>query len=336
MRDTGIHSCPFAVSQEESIFPDLDSVFLPSPQTQEPISITLYDELLDSQPKFALPPSSLSDLPPLVDSTLEKILSDLTPKETLESYHQDLAADEYMYEPTVNEETRVTEHDIPVSTLSRPGKGNSLCKDKTETVILEKFESFPASLEINGSEFEGVPCIYKSTSKRQKRKTAHFQKKWNETNVENKSPRTTVKDENTSNEGILKPTEMSFVNSEKMKMINDCDHKCSKAVGFSYPGVVLHCSECESEKKSNKKLKTENGRHSGIFVGYAKLPSVCKETTKERRKYYVKQECIDEVSSVEAMKEVERKLWLSHYDKLSEKLMEIVREKCTGCQGNKT
>ena len=322
------------------LFPKKNQFFLiwipfypPSPQTQELISIILDDELLDSQPKFALPPSSLSDLPPLVDSTLEKILSDLTPKEKLESYHQDLAADEYMYQPTVNEETRVTEHDIPVNTLSRPGKSNSLCKDKA--VILEKFESFPASLEINDSEFEGVPCIYKPTSKRQKRKTAHSQRKWNETNVKDKSPRTTVKDENTSNEGILKPTEMSFVNSEKMKMINDCDHKCSKAVGFSYPGVVLHCSECESEKKSNKKLKTENGRHSGIFVGYAKLPSLCKETTKERRKYYVKQESIDEVSSVEVMKEVERKLWLSHYDKLSEKLMEVVREKCTGCQGNK-
>ena len=26
-------------------------------------------------------------------------------------------------------------------------------------------------------------------------------------------------------------------------MINDCDHKCPKAVGFSDLGVVLHCSE---------------------------------------------------------------------------------------------
>ena len=94
LRDTGIDSSPFAVSIEESIFPDLDSVFLPSPPTQESISIILDDERLDSQPKFALPPSSLSDLPPLVDSTLEKILSDLTPKEKLETYRQDLAADE--------------------------------------------------------------------------------------------------------------------------------------------------------------------------------------------------------------------------------------------------
>ena len=103
LRDTGIGSSPFAVSQGEPIFPDLDSVLLPSSQSQEPISIIPDDELLDSQPKFALPPLSLSDLPPLVDPSLEKFLSDLSPKEKLESYHQDLAADEYMYGPTVRE-----------------------------------------------------------------------------------------------------------------------------------------------------------------------------------------------------------------------------------------
>ena len=205
MRDTVIGSSPFAVSQGEPIFPDLDSIFLPSPQSQEPISIIQNDELLNSQPKFASPPSSLSDLPPFVDPSLEKILFDLSSKERLKSYHQYLAADEYMYGPIVNEETRVTEHDNPVSTLSRPGKSNSRCKDKTETVLLEKFERSPASLEINDSEFEGVPCIYKPTSKRQKRNTLHSQKKCNEKNVKDKSPRTTVKDENTSNEEILKP-----------------------------------------------------------------------------------------------------------------------------------
>ena len=46
----------------------------------------------------------------------------------------------------------------------------------------------------------------------------------------------------------------------------------------------------------------------------------------------MKSEYIDEVTSMEAMKEVERKLWLMHYDKLSEKLMEIVREKCVNRQ----
>ena len=32
------------------------------------------------------------------------------------------------------------------------------------------------------------------------------------------------------------------------------------------------------------------------------------------------------------MKEVEKKLWLKHYNQLCEKLSEVIREKCTGCQ----
>ena len=279
IRDTGISSSPFAVSQAEAIFPDLDSVFLPSPPSQEPISTIRDDELLDSQPKFALPPSPLTDVPPLVNPSLEKILSDLSPK------------------------------------------------DK------EKVESSPVVFEIKDSEFEGVPGIYEHTSKRQKRKTAHSQKKSNVRNVKDKSPATTVKNGTTSNEDILKPTEINLVNSGKRKMINDCDHKCSKAVGFSYPGVVLHCAECEVEKK---KIKTENKRPSGIFVGYWENPSGRKEEEKKERKTLVKEECIDEVTSVESMKEVERKLWLTHYDKLSEKIMDVVREKCTGCQSDET
>ena len=90
----------------------------------------------------------------------------------------------------------------------------------------------------------------------------------------------------------------------------------------------------EPSKKSNKKPKIENSETSGIFVGYAKLPSEMKEEQKEKRKIFLKKECIDEVASVESMKEVERKLWLTHYDMLSEKLNEVVREKCTGCEMN--
>ena len=156
-------------------------------------------------------------------------------------------------------------------------------------------------------------------------------------------------------------TEIDFVNDGKRKMINDCDHKCSKAVGFSYPGIVLHCSECESEKKKkitfksidenspnklkgkskqsseitrnvNKTTKTENRRPSGIFVGYAKLASDMKEEQEKERKIFTKNECINEVASVESMKEVERKMWLTHYDTLSEKLNEVVTEKCSSCQ----
>ena len=35
---------------------------------------------------------------------------------------------------------------------------------------------------------------------------------------------------------------------------------------------------------------------------------------------------------MEAMKEVEKKLWLEHHNHLCEKLLEVLREKCTGCQ----
>ena len=87
----------------------------------------------------------------------------------------------------------------------------------------------------------------------------------------------------------------------------------------------------ESAKNVNKKLKTE----SGIFVGYCDTPPELKVTEKkEKKNEVVKKEPIDEVDSVESMKEVERKLWLVHYDMLREKLIEVVSEKCTGCQTN--
>ena len=90
----------------------------------------------------------------------------------------------------------------------------------------------------------------------------------------------------------------------------------------------------EASKKSNKKAKIGSNKTSGIFVGYAKLPSDMKEEQKKEKKIFKKKECINEVASVESMKEVERKLWLTHYDMLCEKLNEVVTEKCTGCQMN--
>ena len=90
-------------------------VFLPSPQSQEPIPIIRDEELLDCQPKFPSPSTSPDVPPPLIDPSREKILTDLSPKEKLERYDQDLAADEYLYGSTVDKETRVTEHDNPVS-----------------------------------------------------------------------------------------------------------------------------------------------------------------------------------------------------------------------------
>ena len=196
LRDTGISSGPFELDLPVL---DSDTVFLPSPQSQEPIPIIRDEELLDRQPKFPSPPPSTTDVPPLlIDPSLEKVLTDLSPKEKLERNHQDLAADDDL---------------------------------------------------------------------KKKRK-------------------------------------------EKRKR--------SK----------------QSSKNVNKKLKTESKRTSGIFVGYCETPPELKVTEKKEKNKnkIVKKECIDEVDSVESMKEVERKLWLTHYDMLSKKLMEVIREKCTGCQ----
>ena len=49
-----------------------------------------------------------------------------------------------------------------------------------------------------------------------------------------------------------------------------------------------------------------------------------------------KLECINDVASVESIEQVERKLWLTHYYMLREKLVEVLRERYTGCQAYKT
>ena len=178
--DTGIPSSPFELDLPVL---NLDTVFLPSPPSQETIPIIRDEELLDSQPKCPSPPSSLPDVQtPLVESSLENELYDL---------------DLYSYVP-----------------------------------------------------------------------------------------------------------------GERRKRAN------------------------EPSKKSNKKPKIKNSETSGIFVGYAKLPSEMKQEQKKERKIFMKKECIDEVASVESMKEVERKLWLTHYEMLSGKLNEVVKEKCTDCEMN--
>ena len=171
---------------------------------------------MDSQPKFpSSSPSTLADVPLLIEPSLQKYLSDLSTKEKL-----DLATDEYLFRPSVNEEPVVFESENPVSLASLDS--------------------------IN----QNSPNKLKGKKKRSE----------------------------------------------------------------------------EIARNSNKKTKTENKRPSGIFVGYAKLPSEFKEMTKDKRKYDVKKECIDEVASVE------KKLWLEHYNQLCDKLLEVVREKCTGCQ----
>ena len=52
---------------------------------------------------------------------------------------------------------------------------------------------------------------------------------------------------------------LSDIRVGERKMTNDCDHKCPKAAGFSYPGVVLHFSECEAEKKKRNTLENMDG-----------------------------------------------------------------------------
>ena len=180
LRDTGISSSPFELDLPVL---DLDTVFLPSPPSQEPIPIIRDEELLDSQPKLALPPSTLPHVsPPLIDPSVENDLDDLS---------------FYAY---------------------IPGEKRKRCKER--------------------------------------------------------------------------------------------------------------------KKKIDKKPKTENKRPSGIFVGYWEKPTEMVIAEKKRNNSKVKRETIDEVASIESMKEVERKLWLTHYDMLSEKLMEVIREKCTGCEFN--
>ena len=115
------------------------------------------------------------------------------------------------------------------------------------------------------------------------------------------------------------------------KMTNDCDHKCPKAVGFSYPGVVLHCSECDAKKKKRITLENMDGNSPKEQKDKRKRANGSSKKGNKKSKI-VKQECIDEVALVESMKEVERKLWLTHYDMLSEKLNEVVTEKCTESQ----
>ena len=105
LRDTGIPSSPFELDLPVL---DLDTVFLPSPPLQESIQIIRNEELLDSQSKCPSPP-------PLIEPSLEMYLSGLSPKEKLEIYYQDLATDEYLFGPSVDEQQVVFESQNSVS-----------------------------------------------------------------------------------------------------------------------------------------------------------------------------------------------------------------------------
>ena len=81
-------------------------------------------------------------------------------------------------------------------------------------------------------------------------------------------------------------------------------------------------------KQNNKKPNTGSKRTSGIFVGYWENLSEMKAAEKKNRKSDVKCECMDEVVSVESIKDTEKALWFTHYDQLCDKLNDVICEKC--------
>ena len=76
-------------------------------------------------------------------------------------------------------------------------------------------------------------------------------------------------------------------------------------------------------KQNNKKPNTGSKRTSGIFVGYWENLSEMKAAEKKNRKSGVKCECMDEVVSVESIKDTEQALWFTHYDQLYDKLNDV-------------
>ena len=131
LKDTVIPSSPF---QLDLLVLDLDTVFLPSPPSQEPIPFTLDEELFGTQPKFPslLPSPALPYASSLMEPSLEKYLSDLSPKEKLEIYYQDLATDEYLFGPSINEEAVVFESENPVSLPSLENVDDNSPKEQKE------------------------------------------------------------------------------------------------------------------------------------------------------------------------------------------------------------
>ena len=222
--------------------------------------------------------------PPLIDPSLEKILFDLGPKEKLERYHQDLAADEYSYGKTINEETQVTEHDKPVTLPSLENIVDNFQKKQKEKRKCSKESPKNAS-----KKQMNIRMVKQSMKKHKSLNMTHLPS--------------------------LKNIVDNFQKKQKEK------RKRSK----------------ESPKNANKKLKTESvesKRTSGIFVGYWEKPPEMKVAGKRKRKFDVKHECIDEVTSVESMKDAEKVLWYTHYDQLCDKLNYVICKKCPECQTN--
>ena len=87
-----------------------------------------------------------------------------------------------------------------------------------------------------------------------KKKTKHSQKKSNKKYIKDKLPRTTEKDENTSDEEILKPTEKDSVNNGKRKMINECDHECPNLLALVILGVCCIVLNANQRKRKESMM----------------------------------------------------------------------------------
>ena len=92
-------------------------------------------------------------------------------------------------------------------------------------------------------------------------------------------------------------------------------------------GITLELDEFDELVKLIPKVQDSIARYELKGTGVSTTPMELDIPVLDLDKL----EFIYEVASVESIKEVERKLWLTHYYTLQEKLMEVIREKCTGC-----
>ena len=111
------------------------------------------------------------------------------------------------------------------------------------------------------------------------------------------------------------------------KEVLDSHPKCPSPTPTFLPNVqspLINPSLENMDDNSQKRRKDKRKNASGSSKKSDKKPKISKL------------ECTDEVASVEVMKEVENRLLLIHYNQLRDKLLEVVRENCTGCQTYET
>ena len=100
----------------------------------------------------------------------------------------------------------------------------------------------------------------------------------------------------------------------------------------SKSGITLELNEFDKLVKLIPQIESSIKRYELKDIGVSTTPFKLDLPVFDLDKL----ECIDDVASVESIKEVERKLWLTHFYMLREKLMELLRERCTGSQAYKS